>query len=641
MASKEFVPPSASILNRFPWLLEKNSWCMEVIGGQPASPHDRGVWPLGNGMVFAHAGLGAPVNRLQGMVGPIYQTEGDHSVDGAFGDCWWELEQNDEPLHFEREYIYRPRDSGVVVVISRSSSYTLATIDFAPPDTAVIVRIAELWIEDPGMEEVVINFNAPKLTSWPDKTLMGVTYRQGQALVAGIKLGSGRFQDESIRFSVSPFDRQFVHTFTVVLAAAEDISGAIHLFEGVRDPLLLLEENQEWWRSWLARTKNPALDALDYSARIRTADLLETVKVHLKMQQCRVSGAVSPMVHFKGVWARDSNGPVRAFLAMGCMDDARSILEYYYRASIVANRIANAHPLDLPVHVIDEGLDWEEVLVEPSEAASHLVLQHRWWVEAGGDLDLVERHWDYLCRSVNAQEQDVNGLLKFNGDETYLLGSLYSVLDGRVVMPHDLIDFLGHEDDLWSLEASVLLVAALEAMAWMSPKVGRGAEAGEFQARADKLREVVENTFWQEELGFYAPAVNRSDRVGHPVPFAPINLSPIYVGYHAPDSERARANVEKTLELVGPTGVTPGCGYNVGTTPAYLLSGLVSISSHRAHDAFDSLLSMASPGGEWAEVYAPGGRPTGGYSESHPNRLRPWEGGLAMDAIYKYFASQA
>ncbi len=60
--------------------------------------------------------------------------------------------------------------------------------------------------------------------------------------------------------------------------------------------------------------------------------------------------------------------------------------------------------------------------------------------------------------------------------------------------------------------------------------------------------------------------------------------------------------------------------------------------SDLASRTLDDLLAFASPSGDFAEVYGPDGRPTGGYSMPHPNRRRPWESGLALDSIYHYYA---
>src|SRR5690606_18357266 len=41
----------------------------------------------------------------------------------------------------------------------------------------------------------------------------------------------------------------------------------------------------------------------------------------------------------------------------------------------------------------------------------------------------------------------------------------------------------------------------------------------------------------------------------------------------------------------------------------------------------------AEPAGEWGELYDPNGRPAAAYDAEWPNRLRPWESGVNLDAV--------
>jgi hypothetical protein len=138
------APPAASLLARHPWLTDANTWRLDWRGNEIA-PHQTGVWSIGNGRVFAHAGLALPFNRLQGITGPTYQTEGHRRIEGACGDWWIEVERAGAPLIPEAHRIWRPRRSGVLVTQALLPGVVLTTIDFAPPDTAQLVRLIELW----------------------------------------------------------------------------------------------------------------------------------------------------------------------------------------------------------------------------------------------------------------------------------------------------------------------------------------------------------------------------------------------------------------------------------------------------------------------------------------------------------------
>jgi hypothetical protein len=190
------------------------------------------------------------------------------------------------------------------------------------------------------------------------------------------------------------------------------------------------------------------------------------------MQQSS-SGGLSPMVHYKGTWARDNNGPARALLALGARDEVGALLRYYHDAALVLGGFPNHAPLDLDVSAARPPKSWE-VFPVPRAEVSWFVLQHKWWLDAGGDLDLVRRHWPMLERCIQGQRVSPEGLLPFHGDETYLHGALFSVAD-RCPPPHDLV--IHHRGDAgppWSLEATAAYATACEARReWRQRREGR------------------------------------------------------------------------------------------------------------------------------------------------------------------------
>ena len=634
-----YQPPADSLLARRPWLTNASSWCASTGPDDEYDVDDRGVWPIGNGYVFAHAGLAAPFNRLQGLVGPSYQTEGVHRPSGAFGDCWAELRVGLEPVPLPHDHIWRPRESGVLVTVAYRHGMALTTIDFAHPIAAAVVRIVETWCGGDVPTDVAIV--APHASGARGSSRLEIPYRPGQFMVVAVVGSPAHGEGRCLRLPHCPHSGG-VQRATVILSAGRDADEAHRQVDRLGDVVDLLEETRDHWRRWLAKTTTPALWPQRFGGPTadvqRTADLIEATKLQLKMQQALPGGGVSPMVHFKGVWARDSSGPIRAFMQMGAVDEVRAQLEYYYRASCILGRIPNSAPLDLDVDAAREPADWERVPVPHAEVPSFVILQHRWWLDAGGDVELVRRHWNYLRRCATGQKVGRNGLQSFNGDETFLHGALYSVFPDRCGWPNDLIgDDIDSGYAPWSLSSCVAYVVAQEAMAWMAARVGREGEVAEYATSGRQMRGQIERCFWLPDRGFYAPALYPLSGVPHATPFAPVNLQPLWLGYHGVADARARPNLDAVLSHVGWTGVTPRCGYNVGTTPSYLLQGLLSVESDLAPTGLANLVSMASPAGDWAEVYSPDGRVHGGYDPATPNRLRPWESGLALDAIYRYF----
>jgi hypothetical protein len=343
------------------------------------------------------------------------------------------------------------------------------------------------------------------------------------------------------------------------------------------------------------------------------------------------------MVHFKGTWARDNNGPVRMFLALGALDDVRALLRYYHDAAWAVGEIANHLPLDVaPSPRSTSG----SLRVPVAEVPSWIVLQHAWWLAAGGDGDLVREHWSLLERCLMGQKPSAEGLLPFHGDETYLHGALYSVFPDRCGWPNGLP---GHDPNggyaPFSLESTAAFVAASDALASMADRLGLPT-ARDHRAAARASRHAIERLLWNDAARCYAPARYPLTGARHPVPVAPINLAPHWFGFHAPLAPRSRADLATVIERIGWRGSTEHCAYDVGMTAGYLLYALADRRSPLAARALAEVVSRASPAGEWAEVYGPGGSMTGGYDPDHPNRLRPWEGGINLEAIARYYVEE-
>lgn len=612
--------PSASLLARLPWLTDANDWRLDW-DGDPLPPHRSGVWPIGNGRVFAHAGLALPFNRLQGITGPTYQTEGDRRVQGAFDACWLEVSRAGAPLDAVGHRIWRPRRSGVLVTQTLFPGLTLTSVDFAPPDTTSLVRCIELW--GPA-DDVTLTVRFP--AGAPAGPRLVARYRDARA---ELRLLDATPTAAPGALRVTLRARDAVARITAQLDAGSPHADA--------PPDALLARTRDAWRAWLTARAPGAVDEVLPSAgppaRRSLTDLLEATAIALRTQQA-ASGGVAPMVHFKGAWTRDNNGPVRALLALGALEEVAALLRYHHDAALALGELPNRAPVDLDVSHARPPRDWDAFPVPAAEVPSWFVLQHRWWLAAGGDGDLVRRHWPLLERCVRGQRVSPAGLLPFHGDETYLHGALLAVAGERCAPPHDLIAHRpGDPGPPYSLEATAAYAAAGEALAWMAERLGlpRGPAYGRAAAGA---RAALEAAFWLPDAGHYAPALY--PHAPHPVPVAPVNLSLIWMGYARPDDARARGDLDAVVRLVGWNGATPRCPYDVGMTCGYLLRNLAATGSPLAPRALAEVVRRASPAGEWAEIYGPGGRLDAGYDRAYPNRLRPWEGGINAEAILAY-----
>jgi len=596
-----------------------------------------GVYPVGNGECFAYLGLGVPQNTLFMMTGPRYQTDGDHNPMGGFGESSIVLREDGKIVELPRQSCRTVRGAPVVLTSEEGTGLKLTTVTAAPPGVRAILRWVTVSRSGPkgGDVQVAFGFPAAALKRDGKGAFLEYPHRGRTARLRPVLLGGELEEaDGQWRYSLRGLDpgASRTHILALLFSESAEEEDSTRLLVGREGPDLLAK-TLRWWRQKLGPTLHVS------SGERRLDDLIEGLKVLLLVQQ-DAQGGVCPMVNFKGVWLRDSNGPLLGFLGTGLHDEARRLLAYYRQASALHRVTAREFPLDLGVSG-DPDLtpeEWAKSDTDRCEVPSFAVLHHKWWLDGTGDRSLIERHWHYLKRNATHQEihEGPRGPLQtFNGDETYLGGAYYSIFPDRSGYPNGLI-----RPDAYSADSMFEYVAAQEAMVMMARLLGKEDEVGLYEGLGARMRDSIEKHFWLEDEGRYAPALSPVTFEPHRAPFAPINLRPLWVGYLAPNDPRARRNLEGSLRwLWRPEGLvkmTPFLEYFIGCAPGDLLSNLAAVRHPWAARAFEGLLGSASKSGEWVEVHKPD-RPSHGYGDGlYANRYRPWESGLNLDAILLY-----
>ena len=609
-----------------------------ISGSRPADYRETlGVFPVGNGRCFAYAGLGIPQNTLFMMTGPHYQTDGDHNPMGGFGELAIGLRESGTSVELPLQSCRSVRGAPVVLTDERGARLRLTTVTAAPPGVCAILRwITVERLEGPsGDVEVALDFRGRQMRSDEEGFFFDYPHQKRVARMRPIVIGEKLTKrDDSLCFPVAQVVPGAPRTYVLALLFSESESEAADVKERVlRDHDRLLEDTLAWWNRKLAPTVHVN------SGSRRLDDLVEGLKVLLLVQQ-DVQGGVCPMVNFKGVWLRDSNGPILGFLDTGLYEEARRLLTYYRQASALQRFTARQFPLDLDVRT-DPDLtpqQWAESGTDRCEVPSFVVLQHAWWFDATGDTSLLERHWPYVRRNAEHQvllEGPRGPLQTFNGDETYLGGAYYSLFPARSGYPNGLM-----RQDAYSADSMFEYAVAHEAMVRLARRLGRDQDAAQFAASAARMRQSVEQHFWLPEEQRYAPALSPVDFSPHCAPFAPINLRPLWLDYLAADDPKARSNLEGTLRwLWRPPGLvrmTPFMDPFIGCAPGHLVRNLAAVRHRKAAPAFAAMLESASKSGEWVEVHKPD-RPSYGYGDgAYANRLRPWESGINLDALLFY-----
>ena len=621
--------PSASLLSQLPWLLDANAWAMALTPDQgPSGP--AGIWPLGNGKVFAHAGAATPLNSLSDIIGPRYGLQ-------PFGHCWLELQAERRSVELAYQAIWRPRESGVLITHAHDRTVSLVTIDYAPPDHSLVLRVVEIWRGDRLGADAQLAVHLPRGEPHEERRRsLRVTGDQGvlilSALAPGRLASSGRID---IPVGDVPASGG-VQRVVLVLATGPDDEGAYAGLPQLLHPVTLLERTRASWHTWLRGTHTPDLWPQNLQGPTSTtrsvADLIEAAKLGLKMQQARPGGGLAAMARRAPLSAPAAAEAVRAFLAIGAREEARDLLEYQYRSAVVLGRVPDTVPPDLPTAGAGELSDWSRLPPPHPETATWVVLPHRWWLEAGGGVELVRRHWAYLRRCATGHRPTRDGLMPAPANEAHPCTALAALFPHGCGWPNHLVaQPATGGDGPRLLDTMAGYVAAQEAMAWMAERAGHGKEAAEYVKRAKQGRTAVERTFWMEERGYYAPAAYPLSGALHEAPCAPVNLLPLWLGYQRAGDERARRNVEAVVDLVGFRGSTPECEHAPASAASRLAWDLTSLESDLAPLALANLVSHASASGGWAALNGPGASPAG---------LDPGDLGAALDAMYRYFTAR-
>ncbi len=622
--------PSASLLSQLPWLFDANCWALVIGPGTEPPTADRGIWPLGNGKVFAHAGPDTPFNRLSGIVGPRYGST-------TFGDCWLELasEQHDIPLSHQE--IWRPRESGVLVTHAHDRAVSLVTFDYAPPGHSLLLRLVEIWRGDRlGTDaRLVVHLPRGELHESRRRSLR-VTTDHGVLILSA--LAPGRFASPGqIGIPVGEVPASGgVRRVVLVLATGPDEEQAIGGLPQLLHPITLLEYTRAFWHTWLHRTHTPDLWPQNFAGPTSTTrsltDVIEAAKLALKMQQADPGGALPTMAPCQPTSTRGTLGPLRALLAIGAREEAQDLLEFQYRSAIMLGHVPDAAPPDLNPVGAGEPSDWSQVSPPDPDTGAFVILQHRWWLEAGGDVGLVRRHWSYLRRCATAREPTPGGFVLPPVGTSHPAAALATLFPERCGWPNDLVaEGSEGRGRPVLLDTMTACVVAQEAMAWMAERVGHPDQSAQHLSEAGRVRAAVERLFWMEERGQYAPAIYPLSGAPHEAPCAPINLVPLWLGYHGDDDEKGRRNLAAVVDLIGFRGSTPNCEHLLCSAAAQLAWNLTAVNSDLAPLALANLVALASPSGGWGVTHGPGDASAG---------LGPCEAGAALDAIYRYFAAR-
>ena len=612
------------LLKENPWLLNKSSWSLYI--DRRLRRSRLGAFGIGNGKVFTLMGLNLPLNTFHNMTGPTYS----HPF---FGDEWIELKIGKEKVNLPKQWIWQVRGAGVVITKEIDDNVELYTVNFVPPDLEAIVRVIIIR----NISDNIINDLSLSCKLFGDKEERGgeLLQRRGERLLflgcldkdSYIKEGDliiplGNIKKEEEKLTI--------HYLCLNKKEKEKIK-IIKILN--RERLKLLEKTKNYWEDWLSHS----LKVISPDEKVN--DLIEGMKIALKIQQMS-SGAQTPVVKYADrSHDRENVNISRFLLTVGKYNDVKEIIQFCYKVAIKTGKVLNSQDILTNIDNLPPEPDWSKVPLDninndyhTAERPSWTILQFYWYYKYTNDLELIKKCYPYLKRNLTGQEVSEDFLLPFHGDEMYQATFPFYV--SKVSL-----------SKMYSADSSFTFVAAAEGMQEIAQACGELKDSIKFKELANKVRTSAEKYYWQEDLGFYAPAMLKDSKELIKRPFSDINLKPIWTGY-IKDLSRARRNLLELMKILSmPDGTLKMAEFADvyhGQIPGLFLYNLAYLDHPYAETAFNSFNFIADPAGQFSEAHGNNhlsvcmNTDPSGFKKEDARRFGPWEGSVNAYSIVYY-----
>lgn len=418
---------------------------------------------------------------------------------------------------------------------------------------------------------------------------------------------------------------------------------------------------REWHRFTARRRDVSSSLPANLPRRDELLAAVDSTAVLIKAQQA-VEGGVLAGYNYHLGYVRDQYGVSRCLLRLGCYTEARAILSFYWQVWQRHGMIRNAQGMGV------EGL-FHEHENDAVEITGYLLVQAFDYLQETGDAAFIEEILPMLLWAFDAQTQQlIDGMLPFNGDETYVAGG---------ILPRTAL----HDG---SAEATLLYVTGGEALlhwltstgrarqrAYDTDAMGQGLErvkaafperfirdnqlltnnpSRRFAAVMQRFRHGVceaclgrsdseiTSFGWTErtEQGRYVcPLCRGRAELERPEAqsyvLQSVSLIPTYIGSSLVDRPLLRRTVEGLLEAFLHTGTLPSRpdgGRTVGYDYGLLLYSAVKLGVEGTQPLYEAALDLVDSAGAWVEYYD--------HGQPASTRCRPWESGINLEALLEF-----
>ncbi|MDD5688136.1 MAG: hypothetical protein PHE88_09940 [Elusimicrobia bacterium] len=591
-----------------------------------------GAYQIGNGKMFATVGMFSPICTLSFICGPVYD-------EPYLGQEILYVSIGGKTLQWEKQQIYRIKDADIVVSRLSNQTVELTVVDFVPPELPVIFRIIQITNKSSNkLTNIGLQFHISKLNkkkSWkftknsePEVRIRipnrkNIRWYGLQTIGLKPNVGKGK-----VSYTIASIPTEQTWQGSHIIIAADQEKQLQPVSKQISDNNTdFLQQTYDHWKKWIDDTA--VLEINDPVIK----RIFDAQTIFLKTQQSNVGGS-SPMAGYSNIWVRDMNGPVRFFLRIGKFQEAKENLDWFYQFTGRTSFLPTSTRAAYSLPKWPSQIDWSTLSIDSAEYPSWIVLQHYWYYQYTGDLEYLRPRFYYLKQCLLGQPISKEYLLPFNTDEGY-----FWALQSRLFDQIPVHNFLGLHS--YSPDSAFTYVAAEEALSEIGKQLGYKKDSLQLLQQAKEIRAKSEQTYWLEDLKYYAPALSPSGKL-YNFPHSTILLNSIWSGYLLPDEPHAKHSIEAVLKFLSNKkmylNTSPELPYFTGITMGLLLSDLARMSDNQAESALQAIKDASSPAGEFGEFHDMNGKPWSlpSWGIGTYGRAKPWDGGIIADAILEY-----
>ena len=547
--------------------------------------------------------------------------------------------------------LHRARGSGVYYGVKRIGDLTVACVDVAPNGQPWLARVLLVDATDAAGPHTVAAV-ATVHPAPPGKILW--MHNKGTATERVGDCALDMRQEDIYRIAVSwsesaaPVIEQagaFVLATTPAILAPGQcrVSGLYHVghdpsvpaeaaLAGIRgrDVARDVADSLAEWTSWLAGGRD-----LNLFADPRARDIVESNLVNIRMLQGADGGILETPRAYPICFPRGSHTALRGLMTAGHTAETARFIRWVHGKYLQLKgegvfRIPNCADIGGKGYFC--GFGNEDNWSAETPALYLLVMRH--YLRLTGDLDTLVACDESLRYALDVQiryGRAHDWRLLFHGDETESGGS------GII---------LDDWPSKWSMTSVLMAINAADFAADYLRRVGDEPARAEAEEAARQFRAALDRHFWREELGLY-DWYRGPDGEWPRRRLTSYHLFPIYFQTRLEVPQRARQSAMAMKAFVNARGylpLQPGglngdfCGHASG----YLLIALTELDDPLRHAVYEALVAPGLVGcwGTWSEAYNADGRAYHNTRDNRIHNLRPFESGVNLEALFKYWEKE-